>query len=327
MDLDKERSRLLNKISSIESFDFDEVKFEVFNYQLKHNKIYAEFVSHFHLPYTPIYLPISAFKHLAIYTEACLPDLYFESSGTTSSVNAKHYIKDLNWYLSNCKKGFDHKYGDVAKYCILALLPHYKERQHSSLAAMINHFIGLSSYAESNFYLYNHIELYNQLLKCKKENFPTILFGVSFALLDFAELYHMDFPELIIMETGGMKGRRQEVTRADLHAQICDAFGTHQVHSEYGMTELLSQSYSSGDGLFFPSPTMKVEITDLTDPMAREKNGKTGLINIVDLANLDSCAFIATEDIGRAYSDGSFTVEGRLDQSDVRGCNLMMSDF
>ncbi len=284
-------------------------------------------MAHFRVKDSPVFLPVAAFKHWPVYTEPDLPAVFFESSGTTTSVNSRHYIKDMDWYLSNCRRGFEYQYGAVNQYCILALLPHYQERQHSSLIAMVSHFIGLSLYPESGFYLYNHSDLYVQLEKCKARGIPTLLFGVSFALLDFAEGFKIDFPELLVMETGGMKGRRVEVTREDLHAQIANSFGTTHVHSEYGMTELLSQAYSKSQGLFYPSPTMKVSTTEIADPLSREKYGKTGLINVIDIANIDSCAFIATEDIGKVYEDGSFTVEGRLDQSDVRGCNLMVGDM
>lgn len=324
--MNKERSILIEKVAHIEVYDFDEVKHELFAYQVKYNKLFADFNQNFSNKSANIYLPISAFKSHKIWTGNAEPTLFFESSGTTSSINSRHYLKNTEHYLSNCRKGFAFHYGDVNSYCILALLPHYSERQHSSLVAMVSDLVNASQYSESGFYLYNHLNLYNQLLHCQKHNIPTILFGVSFALLDFAEAYHIDFPTLTIMETGGMKGRRKEITRQELHDQLCSSFGTNYVHSEYGMTELLSQSYSKGDGLFYPSPTMKVEVTEISDPLSKEKYGKTGLINITDLANIDSCAFIATEDLGIAYEDGGFRVEGRLDYSDIRGCNLMVGD-
>jgi hypothetical protein len=327
LQLKRERKALMDKIANIETLNFDAVSYEVFEYQLRYTKVYADFFAHFQLKSKPLFLPVGAFKLGPVFSEDVLPDAFFESSGTTSIVNARHYVKDMAWYLTNCQKGFEFRYGALQNYCILALLPHYTERQHSSLVAMVSHFIGLSSYTESGFYLYNHDALYAQLVKCKALGIPTLMFGVSFALLDFAEGYSMDFPQLQIMETGGMKGRRKEITRDDLHTQIASAFGTAHVHSEYGMTELMSQAYSTAQGLFYPSPTMRVTVTEISDPLSKEKYGKTGLINVTDLANLDSCAFIATEDIGKAYEDGSFTVEGRLDQSDIRGCNLMVGDL
>jgi hypothetical protein len=325
--LEAERRQLLNKVRNIEQYSFDAICEEVFEYQLKYNKVYSEYVSFYSNPMKPVFLPISAFKNQAVIINDLSYESYFESSGTTSSFNSKHYINDIDWYLENCKKGFETFYGDVSRYCILALLPHYQERKNSSLIAMVDSFISVSNRKSSGFFLYNHEALYDQLLLNKINNIPTILFGVSFALLDFAENFKIDFPSLIVMETGGMKGRRQEVTREDLHLQLSMAFNTNAVHSEYGMTELLSQAYSRNDGIFIPPKTMKVIITEISDPLSNEKQGKTGSINIIDLANLDSCSFIATEDLGIGYKDGSFKIVGRLDQSDIRGCNLMVGDI
>ena len=220
--------------------------------------------------------------------------------------------------------GFEAFYGAVADYCVLGLLPSYLERSGSSLIAMVDHFIQLSKHPKSGFFLYDHAALADVLRQCQKTQQPTLLIGVSFALLDFAEQYSLDLSRITIMETGGMKGRRKEITRQVLHTILQDAFQVDVIHSEYGMTELLSQGYSKGKGIFYPTPTMKVLAREITDPFAVQKNNKTGVLNIIDLANLDSCAFIATDDLGKVAVDGSFEILGRLDSSDVRGCNLMV---
>jgi hypothetical protein len=317
-----------NLVANVTEDTFNEALSIVLDHQLKNNTIYN---NHFHqfinkktfLPF----LPISAFKLNKVVCNYANPDLYFASSGTTGQIPSKHYINDLNWYLNHATSIFTQFYKSPAEYCFLALLPHYLERQNSSLIHMMNHFIGLSNYAESGFYLDELNELFNKLNENKKSSIPTILFGVSFALLDFSEQYKIDYPNLIIMETGGMKGRREEILRSVVHSQLCLAYGTINVHSEYGMTELLSQAYSKGNGRFICPPSMKIIITEIMDPLKEEKNGKAGIINIIDLANFESCPFIATEDIGIKYDDGSFEILGRLDNSELRGCNLLISDL
>ena len=318
----------MSKVRNHRHFNFDDLAHEVMEYQLEHNDVYNTYV-HSVKGANPIqkliYLPISAFKsHHVVTSVISKSKTYFESSGTTGSINSRHYYEDQNWYLENAVTGFEQFYDPISSYCFLALLPHYLERSNSSLIAMIRHFIEASSYENSGFFLNNQHLLNDALQYNQTHKIPTILFGVSFALLDFAQLYPISFPDLIIMETGGMKGRKEEMTRADLHHIISSAFGTTKVHSEYGMTELFSQAYSQENGIFRPPATMRVSAREITDPFAIEKYGKTGVLNIIDLANIDSCSFIATDDLGEVYADGSFTVSGRLDESDIRGCNLMV---
>jgi hypothetical protein len=221
--------------------------------------------------------------------------------------------------------GFEHFYGKINDYCVLALLPNYLERSGSSLVEMVQYFIHLSKYPESGFFLYDTDLLYEKLLYLRQKNIPILLIGVSFALIDFAEKYEIDLSEkVILMETGGMKGKRKEITREKLHYFLKKRFHLSKIHSEYGMTELLSQGYSSGDGIFYPSPSLKVLIREANDPLHILPAGRTGGINIIDLANKDTIAFIATDDLGKVCNDGSFEVLGRLDAADMRGCNLMV---
>jgi hypothetical protein len=229
------------------------------------------------------------------------------------------------FYKTLCHQGFEQFYGKVENYCFLGLLPSYLEREGSSLIVMVDDFIKKSKYPQSGFFLYNHEALCHILVKNKAKNIPTVLFGVSFALLDFVEQFQLNFPELIIMETGGMKGRRREMIREELHETIQNGFGTTAIHSEYGMTELMSQGYSKGFGRFESSATMKILLRDVNDPLSILPNsGRLGVLNVIDLGNLDTCSFIATDDLVRVYADNSFDVLGRLDSSDVRGCNLLV---
>jgi hypothetical protein len=216
-------------------------------------------------------------------------------------------------------------YSDIKDYTVLALLPSYLEREGSSLIYMVDDLIKQSDNPDSGFFLYNHDELYQQLIKQQEAQKPTLLIGVTFGLLDFIEQYNIHFPELIVMETGGMKGRRKEMIREELHQVLCKGFGVSTIHSEYGMTELLSQAYSKGEGIFDCPPWMQIIIRDTNDPITTLSNGKTGGINVIDLANINSCSFIATQDLGKTYADGSFEVLGRFDQSDIRGCNLLIA--
>lgn len=321
------RTELLTMLSQVNSFNFDELANKIYNFQRKENLIFKNFCHSFSNNSQFNFLPISAFKHHTLISGDWQPSSYFESSGTTSSLNSKLFIRDLDLYLRNSINSFDFHYGDHRKYCYLALLPHYLERKNSSLVAMVNHLIGHSDYEHSGFFLNNHDDLYEVIKNNQRNKIPTILFGVSFGLLDFSEKYKINFPDLIIMETGGMKGRKEEMTKEQLHAILCESFGTYEVHSEYGMTELFSQAYSKGKGIFYPGPALKVIVTELTDPTVSEKFGKTGILNVIDLANIDTCSFIATEDLGIAYEDGSFMIQGRMQSSDMRGCNLMISDL
>lgn len=320
---------LKSKVAQMKPSEFDDIANEIFQYQYRYNPIYQQFCDSITAtaPWRkpPFYLPISAFKSNIVTTSASLPTFFFESSGTTGTINSRHYLKDVEFYLQMSMKGFENQYGSLSNYSILALLPHYLERQHSSLVEMVRFFISKSGNQQSGFFLHDTKKVYHILQANKMAGTPTILFGVSFALLDFVAEFQMDFPELIVMETGGMKGRREEMTREALHFHIKKGFNIQSVHSEYGMTELLSQAWSKDDGIFTPSQTMKISIREATDPFELEKQGKTGIIHIIDLANIETCSFIATEDLGIDLKNENFLVQGRLDQADIRGCNLMFA--
>lgn len=232
-------------------------------------------------------------------------------------------VKDLSLYQDSYRKGFEHFYGDIKEYTLLALLPSYAEREGSSLIYMVDDLMAKAK-PGSGYFLYNHQDLATVLQKLKSQNQKTLLIGVTYALLDFAEQFEVDFPELIVMETGGMKGKRREMVREELHETLKKGFGVAQIHSEYGMTELLSQAYSKGNGIFECPPWMQIRIRDTNDPLQILGEGKTGGINIIDLANLYSCSFIASQDLGRIKGNHQFEVLGRFDQSDIRGCNLMV---
>ncbi|MBK8700396.1 MAG: acyl transferase [Saprospiraceae bacterium] len=323
-----EISLLKNKIQNLVPEKFDKLALEVYDFQSRYNPVYRAYCQTIKdlnpsLP-VPYFMPISAYKTHQVSCLDPVPSFFFQSSGTTASATSRHYLADPGFYLENARKGFEAVYGPLGQFSILALLPHYLERSHSSLVAMVEYFIRFARPENSGFYLYNTDDLAAQLQANKQTGTPTILFGVSFALLDFAQSHPFAFPDLILMETGGMKGRREEITREEVHASLCSAFGTAQVHSEYGMTELCSQAYSGGDGIFIPGATLKIEIHEISDPFSLEKPGKTGIICVTDLANLESCAFIATDDLGIALENGRFRVQGRLDASDIRGCNLLV---
>ncbi len=323
---------IINKIKSINSdIDFNDVAIDIFNYQYKNNGVYKQWVDYLKMKPNSIrnymdipYLPISLFKSHSIKSYDTKEEIIFTSSGTTSDKTSKHFVKSIDLYRKAYMDSFHHFYGDIKDYTILALLPSYLEREGSSLILMTEDFISRSKYNESGFYLYNYEELYEQLLFLKSLNRKVILLGVSFALLEFAEKYTIDFPELIIMETGGMKGKRKELLRKELHSIYNSAFGTMSIHSEYGMTELLSQAYSKGNGIFHCPPQMKITIRDTNDPLSLLENGKSGGINIIDLYNIHSCSFIATQDLGKIHSHGGFEILGRFDNSDIRGCNLLV---
>lgn len=327
-------NELINKTNNIEKPNFQKIAMSVFQNQAKNNPIYAQFIDLIHIHSSNIneisnipFLPIQFFKNHLIKTGNWNEKMIFTSSGTTGQLSSQHFVKNPNFYLENTKIGFENFYQNISDYCVLALLPAYLERTGSSLIYMADYFIQQSKYSESGFFLKDLKRLTNTLKHCQKHNIPTILLGVSFALWDLAEQYPMDLGNTIIMETGGMKGRRKEITRLELHQILKSAFQVSHIHSEYGMTELFSQAYSKGDGRFYPSPTMQVLSREITDPFSLAPIGKTGLLNIIDLANVDTCSFIATDDLGRVYEDGSFEILGRLDASDVRGCNLLLEEI
>lgn len=325
------RNHLLEKVSS-KITNFEGIMLEVFRYQAKNNFVYADYIRSLGVDVPAIsepqkipFLPISAFKSHQVTTGNIPIERIFNSSGTTSSERSSHFVADVAFYKANAVRAFEALYGAINDFTILALLPSYLEQGGSSLVYMVEKFIEKSHCDQSGFYLNDYQKLRDQLLKLKAQQKKTLLIGVSYALLDFAEQFPgLGFPELTVMETGGMKGRRREIIREELHEQLKKGFGLEMIHSEYGMTELLSQAYSLGDGLFIPAPTMCVYIRDAYDPLSFLPIGKSGGLNIVDLANIDSCSFIATDDLGRVCGDGRFEVLGRLDSSDIRGCNLMV---
>ena len=308
---------------------------ELFRYQATENPLYKAFLKQLSVDPLSVstlqnipFLPISFFKSHQVKTGEFIPERCFESSGTTTTQNSKHYVKNTQAYLNNAEALFKESYGELDKYCFLALLPSYLERTNSSLVCMADYFIKKSKHPESRFYLTNYEDLHDKLLELEASKQPTLLIGVTFALIDFAEKYPMKLKYTTIMETGGMKGRKKEMTRAELHALLSTHFGVEKIHAEYGMTELLSQAYSQGDGLFKMPSTMKVLLRALDDPFdvwtADDDREQAGVINIIDLANQDSVAFIATDDLGSFNIGGRFSVTGRVDKSDIRGCSLLV---
>lgn len=317
------------KISS--ENEFEKTALEIFRFQYERNVVYKKYCDLLNIEKENIqqieeipFLPIQFFKTHRILSSFKKPEIIFTSSGTTGVQASKHYITDLSLYEKSFTKGFEKIYGPVKGYVVLALLPSYLEREGSSLIYMVNDFIKKSNFRESGFYLKNLSELAKTLKRLDSEGKKIILFGVSFALLDLVEKFRFNLKNTIIMETGGMKGRRKELIRTELHEVLQKGFGTIKIHSEYGMTELLSQAYSTGEGIFTGSATLKVLIRDPEDPFKIFPNGKTGGINIIDLANLYSCSFLATQDLGKKVGENQFEVLGRFDNSDLRGCNLLL---
>jgi len=329
--------------------DFVKHALALFHYQYENNEVYHSFCNLLKINPAKItsveqipFLPISFFKTHNVKTGNFEPEIEFWSSGTTSQKIedriwntennnrfdfSRHFIKSRSFYESSFIKSFEYFYGNPEEYCFLALLPNYLEQKHSSLIYMMNRLISLSKYAESGFYLNNFEELYRQILLLQEKNIKTILFGVSFALLDFAEQFTFSAPELTVFETGGMKGRRVEIVKEELHQILCNAFGVKTIHSEYGMCELLSQAYSSGNNRFTTPPWMKILLRDERDPLHCSNSLSSGAINIIDFANLYSCAFIATDDLGKKSENGMIEILGRLDASQIRGCNLMVGEI
>lgn len=317
-------------IRDINAGSFDEIALEVYRYQYSRNDIYRQWAdamgrspqSVAHSTDIP-FLPISFFKTHRVVTEV-LPEypLVFESSGTTGETPSRHFVQDALVYTDSLLRGFREFYGNPNEYVIIGLLPSYLERQNASLVHMARVLMEQSGHPDCGFYLNEFEQLHQLLLRLDASGQKVLLIGVTFALLDFAAAYPAQLKHVTVMETGGMKGRREEWTRAQVHAFLCAQLGLSQVHSEYGMTELLSQAYAPQKGIFRPSGTMQVLVRDINDPVAVHKEG-SGCLNIIDLANLYSCSFIATEDIGKLYADGSFEVLGRMDHAALRGCSLM----
>ncbi|MCG1034984.1 acyl transferase [Polaribacter sargassicola] len=311
--------------------DFKQVALAIFKHQFNNNKVYRSFCDLLYIHPSDVtkvneipFLPIQFFKSRKVISSLEKEQEIFTSSGTTGSVTSKHYVTDINLYKESYLKGFAHFYGDIEDYVVLALLPNYLERKGSSLVFMVDDLIKKSKNEQSGFYLNNIDELAVKLSELDKKGQKVLLIGVSFALLDLVESQKFHLKNTIIMETGGMKGRRKELVREELHELLQDGFGVDRIHSEYGMTELLSQGYSKGNGIFKTPPWMKILTRDTEDALTIQQTGKTGGINVIDLANYNSCSFIATQDLGKVYQNDTFEIIGRFDNSDIRGCNLMV---
>ena len=321
-----------NNIFNIQTQEeFKQVALNVFKHQFKNNKVYRSFCDLLYIHPSNItkveeipFLPIQFFKSRKILSSLEEVQETFTSSGTTGSITSKHFVTDINLYKESYLKGFSHFYGNIEEYVVLALLPNYLEREGSSLVFMVDDLIQKSKNSESGFYLNNIEELAKKLTEQDKKGQKVLLIGVSFALLDLIETAQFNLKNSIIMETGGMKGRRKELVREELHQILQNGFGVSEIHSEYGMTELLSQGYSDGNGVFKTPPWMKILTRDTEDALTIQQIGKTGGINVIDLANYNSCSFIATQDLGKVHKNGTFEIIGRFDNSDIRGCNLMV---
>jgi phenylacetate-coenzyme A ligase PaaK-like adenylate-forming protein len=322
------------KIFEVSSDNFDSLALEIFRFQYRNNPLYRNYSDALHIDPDRVkkitgipFLPVRFFKSHPVATTTFSPGAIFESSGTTGSNTSRHLVKDILLYEESFLRGFEFFYGPVSDYVILGLLPSYLERKNASLVYMVDKLIQLSQHPHSGFYLDDFEKLAAILKLMEKEKQKTLLIGVTFALLDFAAAFSFPLKHTIVMETGGMKGRREEMVREEVHAILQRAFQLDTVHSEYGMTELLSQAYSSGKGIFHSPPWMKVLVRDEEDPLIIQNCGSAGFaggtINVIDLANIYSCSFIATDDAGKLYSDGGFEVLGRIDNSDIRGCSLL----
>lgn len=313
--------------------DFRVTALSLFSYQYVHNPLYRRYCDVLNIDPSRVqdladipFLPISFFRtHVVLaggFAEA-QADLVFESSGTTGEQTSRHFVVDKSIYEESLLHGFAQFYGHPAQYAILALLPSYLERPHASLVYMAKTLMAASGHAASGFYVDEWDALVQRLHELERAGTKALLLGVTFALLDFSEKYPMVLRNTIVMETGGMKGRRRELTRDEVHGLLKERWGLSSVHSEYGMTELLSQAYSKADGVFSPTPTMRVLVRDINDPADVKQTG-AGALNVIDLANRFSCAFVATDDIGNVHANGTFTVLGRLDNSILRGCSQMV---
>lgn len=326
-----------DNLFSINAQNFEEHALSLFQWQAENNTVYREYISYLGIQVKDVqqilqipFLPISFFKTHRVLVHDPLQNSsdehYFESSGTTGQQRSRHYVSDPAFYLEVCKDIFEQQYGKLNEYHIFALLPSYLERKHASLVAMADHFIRLSQSDLSGFYLQDYEKLLQQLEQAQNSKRKILLLGVSFALLDLAEKYQPNLKNVIVMETGGMKGRRKEMIREELHQVLKEGFQLDHIHAEYGMTELLSQAYAHQEGLFQTSPWMRILLRDINDPFYFDENLRYGGINVIDLANVHSCAFIETQDLGKYHtSTRTFEVLGRFDHSDIRGCNLMVS--
>ncbi len=322
---------LSQRIISVNSSTFDDLALEIFRLQFDQNLVYRSFAQALGKQPSRVtkvsdipFLPIEFFKTQNVKSGKWNAECIFESSGTTKSNTSKHHVFDEGYYLKSALMGFEEAYGPISDYTILALLPSYLERSNSGLISMVNFFIENTRQSDSGFFLNEFDVLNEKLLSLKGKGAKVLLIGVTFGLLDFSDRYTINFPDLIVMETGGMKGRREEMIREDVHDVLQKSFNVKQVHSEYGMTELFSQAYSQGEGVFRPSRTMRVLGRDLNDPLSYPYSGRNSGLNVIDLANFKTCSFIETKDMGTVHGDGSFEVKGRIDNAELRGCNLMV---
>ncbi len=316
-------------ISDFRNFETEALK--IFKYQAKSNPVYRRFIELLGIDQNTVrtlneipFLPVEFFKSHEVLSNTEKVERVFTSSGTTGMIQSRHLVTDLKLYEESFTRGFEFFYGGIEKYTVLALLPGYLERKGSSLIYMADHFIRKSSSNHSGFYLNELDALSDLLTNLDSKGEKVLLIGVTYALLDLIESRKFDLKNTVVMETGGMKGKRKELVRKELHEILCEGFGVNKIHSEYGMTELLSQAYSLGDGIFETPPWMKILIRDTEDPFRILENNRNGGINIVDLANVNSCSFIATQDLGHKISNNKFEILGRFDHSDIRGCNLMV---
>ncbi len=320
-----------SQIYTVNDNSFEDIALQIFRFQAANNPVYGSFIRNLGIQADKIhslnaipFLPVSFFKHQVVKTGEWQPETIFASSGTTGSVTSVHHIRNLKFYQEHSVRCFEHFFGPVTDYHFLALLPSYLERNDSSLVAMMDFFIKKSGSPHGGFYLHDTGKLLKDLQNLKNDGRKTVLWGVSFALLDLAENLKPDLSHCMVFETGGMKGRRNELTRQELHQILCRGLNIQHVYSEYGMTELLSQSYTRGKDRFYCPPWKKIIGRDTTDPLQKGLQNETAGINVIDLANSHSSAFIETEDLGKSFTDGSFEVLGRFDNSDVRGCNLLV---
>ena len=327
----------INSLFASDESNFEGNALSVFNFQYQHNELYRQYCelircdprcvdSITNIPF----LPISFFKSREVTTTVFKPKLVFESSKTTGAVASRHSVKEASVYEQSYLQSFELFYGDVKNYCIIGLLPSYLERENSSLVYMVNDLIKRSGHESGGFFLHDFRSLHALLTKNEAAGQATLLFGVTFALLDFACAYPLPLRHTIIIETGGMKGRKREMTREEVHVELGRAFETRNIHSEYGMTELLSQAYATSHGMFDCPGWMKMLVRDADDPFFVRTSTKgskpvNGLGNVIDLANIYSCAFIATDDVVKLHPDNKFEILGRADNSDIRGCSLMVT--
>lgn len=333
-------SKITEPVQTFKSFEevlytvndrtFNDIALRLFQFQARENQVYRQYLHFLGADVQKIqsvesipFLPVSFFKDHDVVTGTWTPECVFTSSGTTLQTRSSHAVNSFSFYEANCQKTFEYFFGPLTDYHFLALLPSYLEREGSSLIAMVDYFIRKSGSQQSGFYLNNRVELLKHLTALKNDARRPLLLGVTFALLDLAEEFEADLSHCIVMETGGMKGRRKEITREELHSKLKERFNIETVYSEYGMTEMLSQAYSKAGGICATPPWVRVVVKEINDPFSLEK-GKAGILNIVDLANIWSCAFIETRDLARIPQEGYFEVLGRMDNSDIRGCNLLV---